>query len=172
MPEFGISIGLFQGQEPVMGIIAMPALGQIIASQKGKGVQLLSLDGTVLGKINNSPTPPLDQTLVGYDLGYSGRGDQLKEGLTKLSDKIGYPVTYGSSSTANFRLAMGNIGAYFCKTPTKFDIGAASAIITELGGLVTDMSGNPINWQARSTSYLAARSPQIHQQILQIINNS
>lgn len=171
LPEFGISIGLLKDGEPTMGIIAMPAQGQLIASLKGNGVQLMNFDRQVIAELGEAPAVSLDHALVGYDLGYSNRGTQLAETVAKLADQIGYPVSYGSSSTANFRLALGHLGAYFCQTPTKFDIGAASAIITELGGIVTDTSGRPIDWQAPKQSYLAARDPRIHQQVLEIINS-
>lgn len=172
LPEFGISIGLLKGQEPMVGVIVMPAQRQLIAARKGHGAVLLSFDGKVLADLREprgAKTPPLDKILIAYDLGYEGRGKQLQEVVAKLADRIGYPVSYGSSSTGNFRVAQGLIGAYFCQTPTKFDIGASSAIIKEVGGVVTDMTGKPIDWTANSRSYLAARTPQIHQQILDII---
>lgn len=171
LPEFGISIGVLKGKDPVAGFLAMPAQGQIIASLKGEGARLLSLDGKVLSELSELPPVALNHSLIAYDLGYAGRGDQLANIVAKLADVVGYPVSYGSSSTGNFRVATGNVGAYFCKTPTKFDIAASSAIITELGGVVTDMSGNPIDWQAPERSYLAARDPNIHRQVLEIINS-
>lgn len=173
LPEFGISIGLLKGQEPIMGVIAMPAQRQLIAARKGHGARLLSFEGKELRNLTEPQglQPALDKTLIAYDLGYEERSEQLKEVVAKLADKVGYPVSYGSSSTGNFRVAQGLIGAYFCQTPTKFDIGASSAIIKEIGGLVTDMSGKPIDWTANSRSYLAARTPEMHRQILELINS-
>lgn len=171
LPEFGISIGILKDNEPMVGVIVMPALRQLIVARKDKGAFLLSLDGKVLADLKERTCGDvqMDTLLIGYDLGYKDRGKQLSETIAKIADCIGYPVSYGSVSTANFRLAQGLLGGYFCQTPTKYDIGAASAIITEIGGLVTDMDGDPIDWSADSTSYLAARSPQIHQSLLQLI---
>lgn len=172
LPEFGISIGLLKGQEPMVGVIAMPAQRQLIAARKGYGATLLDFEGKVLADLRDYQGiqgAALDKSLIAYDLGYEGREGQLEEIVAKLADKIGYPVSYGSSSTGNFRVAQGLIGAYFCQTPTKFDIGASSAIIKEVGGVVTDMAGKPIDWTADSRSYLAARNPEIHQQVLELI---
>lgn len=174
LPEFGISIGVLRNNEPVVGVIAMPALGQLIASRKNEGVHLYSFDGKILADLQDrkSEHVQMDKLLIGYDLGYMGRGSQLIEVVSKIADRIGYPVSYGSSSTANFRLAQGLLGGYFCKTPTKFDIGAASAIIAEMGGVVSDIHGNPIDWNADTVSYLAARSPEIHQSLLALIQTA
>ena len=172
LPEFGISIGALYGQEPRVGVILMPVQKQLIAAKRGQGVKLLSFDGEVLADLSQKrESPPIDKALIGYDLGYKGRSEQLSSIVSKIADKIGYPVSYGSSSTANFRLAQGLISGYFCQTPTKFDIGAATAIISELGGVVTNMQGQPIDWQKESTSYLATLDPNIHRELLKILNS-
>lgn len=171
LPEFGISIGLLYGQEPRVGVIVMPAQRQLIAARSGHGVYLMSFDGEIIADLKQRKTSDLNisQLLVGYDLGYHGRGEQLSSVVAAIADKIGYPVSYGSSSTANFRLAQGLLAGYFCKTPTKFDVGAASAIIKELGGVVTDINGDEIDWNADSVSYLAALNPQIYLDLLRIM---
>jgi fructose-1,6-bisphosphatase/inositol monophosphatase family enzyme len=174
LPEYGISIGLIHEQEPVVGVIALPAYGQIIAAQRGARALLLSLDGKELVDLKSimarqSPRP-ITKALIGYDLGYENRGQQLQTIVAKLADRIGYPVSYASSSTANFRLAQGLLGAYFCQTPTIFDIGAAATIIPEIGGVVTDMTGKPIDWNASSRSYLASYSPALHHQVLTLLH--
>jgi myo-inositol-1(or 4)-monophosphatase len=175
LPEFGISIGVLKNQEPQIGMIAMPALGQIITARRGKGAELLSFDGKKIMQITQETAlsaTDLETSLVAYDLGYTGRGKQLSEVLAKIADKIGYPVSYGSSSTGNFRLALGHVSAYFCANPTKYDIGAASVIIPEIGGMVTDMDGKPIDWHKDSVSYLAARTPKLHRELLDFIHSS
>lgn len=171
LPEFGISVGLLKDKEPVMGVIAMPALRQLITSRKGFGAKLMDFDGRELADLQAElPEVPLDKALVGYDLGYTNRGSQLSRHVARIADTIGYPVSYGSSSTANFRLALGQLGAYFSEAPTKYDIGAASAIIQEAGGIVTDMRGEPIDWSAEQSSYLAARTRAMHAKLLEMLN--
>lgn len=43
LPEFGISIGLLYKNEPVVGVIARPALGKYIAAKKDEGSFVYSL---------------------------------------------------------------------------------------------------------------------------------
>jgi fructose-1,6-bisphosphatase/inositol monophosphatase family enzyme len=108
---------------------------------------------------------------VGFDTGYVDRGRQLTNYTAKLADNIGYPVSYASCATANFRLAQGSLAAYFLQTPTIMDIAAPAAIISEVGGKVSEMNGSPIDWNADSRSYLAARNEQIHSRILDIFKS-
>lgn len=174
LPDFGVNIALLKGQEPVIGVVAMPALRQIIASQKGKGAYLYDYGENVLADLREHQLErdeSFDKILVGFDTGYVERGRQLRDYTSKLADKIGYPVSYASSATANFRLARGNLAAYFLNTPTIMDIAAPAAIISEIGGKVSDMKGNPIDWDADSRSYLASRNEQIHSKILEILNS-
>lgn len=173
LPEFGISIGVLKKQEPIIGVIAMPACGQMIVAQKGNGAFVQTLTEEVLTELKNKQTDnqPLEKMLIGYDLGYEERGHQLITLISKLADKVGYLVSYGSSSIGNARVAQGFLGAYFCKSPTKFDIGAAAAIISEIGGLVTDMDGKAIDWNSNQRSYLAARNPETHQKLLKILQS-
>lgn len=173
LPDFGVNIALFKGQKPIIGVIAMPALRQLMASQEGKGAYLYDYEGNILVDLREQQVEKdesFDKILVGFDTGYVERSRQLRDFTAKIADKIGYPVSYASSATANFRLAQGSLAAYFLQTPTIMDIAAPAAIISEVGGKVSDMHGEPIDWNADSRSYLAARNEQIHTQILEIFN--
>jgi len=168
LTQFGISTCLLRGEEPVVGVIAMPALGQLIAARKGHGVSLYSFTDKWLAglRINDQPFS-LGTAMIACDVGYDGRAENYENIFARLSEKVGYIVSYCSSSASNFYLTLGHLSAYVHTTPTAYDIAAASAIITELGGVVTDLRGEPINWQgAQSRSYLASLSPDIHRQVL------
>jgi myo-inositol-1(or 4)-monophosphatase len=171
MTDYGISIGVIHNNEAVVGIIAMPGLGHILSARKGEGAKLLAMDGKELLDLTKIKyTEPLDKALISYDLGYTNRVEQMKSGIEKIADKIAYPVAYSGASAANYRVALGYVAAYFHQTPTKYDVAAATAIILEAGGVVTDMKGSPIDWNAETISYLGARTATIHQQLLELLN--
>lgn len=173
LPNFGISIGLLKNNEPILGVMAFPALEHqpIIAAQKGKGAQLLTFTGGEFANLVEvqQQAQPIDKTLIAYDEGYEERARQIQKYAIPLADKVAYPVSYASSAYANYLVALGHVGAYIHETPTLFDIAAPGAIIPEIGGVITDIKGNPIDWSASSRSYLAARDPQLHQQILELL---
>lgn len=170
LSDFGISIGLLHKYEPVLGIIAMPALKQIVVARKKRGVQLLSFDKKPLyDLIEISYSESINKALISYDTGYEDRSQQIQDIVVKLADNIGYPVSYASASASTYKMAMGNVAAYIHRTPTKYDIAAASVIITEVGGVVTDLEGNTIDWSKPNVSYLGARNAEIHTQLLALL---
>jgi myo-inositol-1(or 4)-monophosphatase len=174
LSEFGICIGVLRGYEPIIGVIAMPALHQLIAARSNHGAYLMSFQRAILADLKELKVDrgiEIEKVLVGYDLGYQYRSKQIQEIVAKVVDKVGYTVSYGSTSTASFRMAQGSIGGYFSQRPTKFDIAAASVIIREIGGVVTDFQGDLIDWSRSGNSFLAARSPYIHSRLLQMINS-
>lgn len=173
-PDFGMCIALFNGQQPILGLIAMPGLRQMVIAKHGGDAKLLNYDGKELANLKElaqSYSDPLDKALIGYDLGYSNRQGQLQEIADKVITKVGYASVLASFSTGNFRLVQGMMGLYFGMSPTVMDIAPAAAIIPAIGGVVTDMEGKPIDWRAENRSYIGAINPQIHQQFLETLNS-
>jgi myo-inositol-1(or 4)-monophosphatase len=170
MAEFGVSIGLLHNNVPMIGVIAMPAYGTYIAAIKGMGAKLYSSNKKELLDLRKLEyTQPLDKALIAFDTGYTERAKQIAATGAKFADAVGYPPSYASASIANCRIALGHIGAYVHETPTFYDIGAAVVIVTEVGGIVSDFNGKPIDWSTDNTTYVAARTPQIHKQLLELL---
>ncbi len=172
-PDFGMCIALFNGQKPILGLIAIPGLRQIVIAKSDGDAKLITYDGKELANLKElaqSYSDPLEKALVGYDLGYSNRDVQLHEIADKVITRVGYASVLASFSTGNFRVAQGMMGLYFGMSPTVMDIAPAAAIIPAIGGVVTDMKGKQIDWRAENRSYIGAINPQIHQQFLEVIN--
>lgn len=173
-PDFGICIGLFNGQEPVIGLIAMPGLRQLVIAKSGGDAKLLTYEGKEVANLRDLAqkyNDPLDKALVGYDLGYENRAQQLRKISAKLITKVGYTTCLASFSTGNFRLLQGMMGIYFGMSPTIMDVVPAAALIPAVGGVITDMEGKPIDWRASKRSYIGAVNPRIHQQFLEALNS-
>jgi myo-inositol-1(or 4)-monophosphatase len=173
-PDYGMCIALFNGQQPILGLIARPGLQQMVVAKNGGDAKLLTYDGKELANVRELAEhykDPIDKALVGYDLGYSNRQGQLREIAEKIITKVGYAVCLASFSTGNFRLMQGMMGIYFGMSPTIMDVAPAAALIPAIGGVVTDMQGKPIDWLASERSYIGAVNPQIHQQFLEVVNS-
>lgn len=170
LPDFGVMIGLLKDGVPCLGVIALPARGEILAARKGKGVRHFSLGDPRRQFDLHHRRQPLDRTVVIYDVGYTQRREQVDQLVSPVIDKVAYLTSYCSASVSNFYVATGVAGAYFNKNPKLFDVVAPSIVIEELGGIVTDIRGNPIDWHAPHTSYLAALDPAIHKQLVGLLN--
>lgn len=172
-PDFGMCIALFHGQQPIIGLIARPGIGQMVVAKAGGQAKLMNYDGKELANLRElaqAYSDPLEQALIGYDLGYSNRRAQLQEIVDKVITKVGYAVCLASFSTGNFRMMQGMMGLYFGFSPTIMDIAPAAALLPAVGGVITDLQGNPIDWLSKDRSYIGAVNPRIHQQFLEIIN--
>jgi myo-inositol-1(or 4)-monophosphatase len=173
-PDFGMCIALFNGQQPILGLIARPGLRQIVITKNGGDAKLFTYEGKELANVRELAEQykdPLDNALVGYDLGYRNRQGQLKEIAEKIITKVGYAVCLASFSTGNFRLLQGMMGIYFGMSPTIMDVAPAAALIPAVGGVVTDMQGKQIDWLSSERSYIGAVNPKIHQQFLEVVNS-
>lgn len=173
-PDFGIAIALFNGQDPVLGLIAMPGLRQMAIAKRGEEAKLLDFDGkqlALLRELSSKYTNPLSKALIGYDLGYEERSKQIKDVIAKVIDGVGYAVCLGSFSTGNFRLTQGMMDVYFGVNPTIMDIAPAATLIPAIGGVVTGLDGKPIDWLAKQRSYVGAINPQIHQEFLELLRS-
>ena len=173
-PDFGMCIALFNGQQPILGLIARPGLQQMVIAKNNSDAQLLNYEGKQLANLRELAEgykDPLDKALVGYDLGYSNRQGQLREIADKIITKVGYAVCLASFSTGNFRLMQGMMGIYFGMSPTIMDVAPAAALIPAIGGVVTDMQGKPIDWLSSDRSYIGAVNSKIHQQFLDVVNS-
>lgn len=172
-PDFGICIALFYGQEPIVGLIAIPGLRQMIVAKKGYEAKLIDYDRKEILNLRDrvqSYNDPLTKALVGYDLGYHGREFQLRFISENIITRVGYASCLASFSTGNFRLIQGMMGLYFGISPTIMDVAPAAILIPSVGGVVTDMRGKKIDWRASKRSYVGAINPQIHQQFLELLN--
>lgn len=171
-PDFGICVALFNGSRPVMGLIAMPGLKQITAVKDGSDAILYSYERTEIAHLKDLSqrySDQLSRALVGYDLGYEYRLEQLSSEVAKISSKVGYPSCLGSFSTGNFRLLQGMMGVYFGMRPTLMDIAPAAALVPAIGGIISNMEGKPIDWNASERSYIAAINPKIHNEFLEAL---
>lgn len=169
-PDFGIAIALFNGQKPILGLIAMPGLKQMVVAKSGDEAKLLTFDGKQLANLKELASrykDPLKNALVGYDLGYEKRSERLAV-VAKIINKVSYASCLASFSTGNFRLVQGMMGIYF-GFPTIMDIAPAAALIPAVGGVITGLDGKPIDWTAPERTYLGAVNPRIHQEFLELL---
>ena len=164
-------IALMKENEPLFGVISLPAHNRIISAFKSKGILFNSLQNNESLKLSIVSNRELARSVVVYDIGYSNREEQTDHYVKKILQHVAAPVSYYSSSFSNFRVATGHVAAYFSKEPKIFDITPAAVIIEELGGKVSQMDGNPIDWKQEKNSYLAAITPQIHNELLTILNS-
>lgn len=139
-PWFCVSIGLCDGDAPLVGVIHAPAMGLTFASAKGQGA---TRNGEAM---RVSETASVDAALLatGFPHDRATSPDNNYRPFVTL-DALGHGVR--RCAAAALELAMVADGAYdaFWDRGLKaWDLAAALSLITEAGGRVTDFEGRPL----------------------------
>ncbi len=162
LPTYGISIGLLKEGKPHLGVINLPALGELYWGEAGKGV-FLNGKRILVSKKNN-----FEEALVGFELGWmEGRKHVLEDLIKPLALKIRYTPILGCTVAGLSYVAQGVLDGYIHKS-SPWDFVAGAVLIQEAGGKITDHFGREINWFDNEFSLIASNG-LIHQQILETI---
>lgn len=163
--QFSVMIGLLMDGEPVLGVVAEPALDRYTYAWIGGGCWARVGDGTSVRCSVSTRA-----TLAGCILTQSwSKPGQPTAPVQKLNPK-GVIETY-SGGVKLAIVARGEADLY-ANTYERFadwDICAGHVLVTEAGGQVTDLAGNPIVYQADGfyqTRGMLATNGRIHAETL------
>jgi myo-inositol-1(or 4)-monophosphatase len=154
IPEFAVSVGLVEGDRPVVGVVANPATGQVYWAVEGGGAWL---DGV---RISVRDAPGAARVLV------ASRAEQRKGWLAAFG---GWELaSCGSTAVKMCRVAEGRADAFVSFGPKHpWDVCAADLIVREAGGTVTDLRGDPLPYHAAAAwTGLAVSRPGLHAELL------
>ncbi len=163
VPFYSVSIGYAFEGEMELGVIYEPSRRELFSAQRGAGAMLNGRP------IHVSSRTGLIECLLGtgFPVGpVSIYGDNVANyvHLNKAAQAV---RRFGTSATALAYLAAGRLDGYWDIAVKQWDIAAASLIVQEAGGLVTDIYGGQ-NYLENPPSIIGA-SPNIHQEMLEIL---
>lgn len=133
IPFWAVYIAVLKNNEPIVGVVYIPILGDLITAQKKKGT-LINGKKTHVSKIKN-----LNEAYISH--GQIKRFVKLKKGeqLEKLCTKVRAARSYG-----NFGLKMlieGHLDAMIEAYGGLHDFAATKIVVEEAGGKFSDFSG-------------------------------
>jgi Archaeal fructose-1,6-bisphosphatase and related enzymes of inositol monophosphatase family len=145
-----ISVGLQYRGEMILGIVYNPYLNEMFYAEKGKGAYLNGKQIKVLDA-------GLSDGIVGFGTApyYRDKADATFELVRKLFDRSLDIRRTGSAALDLCYVAAGRFVLFCEKVVCTWDYAAASLIITEAGGQVSNLEGNKLPF-AEPTSILAA----------------
>jgi len=165
VPLFGTMLACMLNGHPVLGVIAMPALDEIVFAADGLGCWH-SIRNAKPTKAQASTIRDLDQALINTtSLSYftTPKHRRLYEQLDAASKHSrGWSDCYGW-----VLYATGRVDAVIEPVLSLWDYAAAIPIITEAGGIWTDLSGE----KALSSGEIVATNEPLHKQIMAIIQS-
>ncbi len=160
-PHFSVSIALEQDGEIILGLVYDPLRHECFQALKGHGA---TLNGQSL---RCSIVDDLDKALLATGFPYDRRGhvdDYLIYFKAFLSCCQGIRRN-GSAALDLCYVACGRIDGYWEMKLKPWDVAAASLIVAEAGGILSDFHGRPFDIRGGET--LAANA-LIHQQMARI----
>jgi len=165
IPLFGTMLACLHKGTPVIGAIAMPCLDELVYAATGLGC-FHQLNGNPPIPARVSTVDQLDQALVNTTALTYFTTPQLRAFYEQMDAKSkytrGYPDCY-----AIVLLATGRVDAVVEPTVAIWDIASVPPIISEAGGLATDIAGQ----HSVHTHSLLASTPAVHSQLLNLIQS-
>ncbi len=138
--EFTVNIALTRQGSPILGVIFIPAKGELFYAVEGQGAFYEKEGKTVKMKVSNRDKIE--------DMSLMVSRSHMTEKEAKLIQRYDFKeVKKSGSSLKGCRVAKGDADLYFRLGRThEWDICAMHAIINEAGGVMTDLEGNQITY--------------------------
>jgi 3'(2'), 5'-bisphosphate nucleotidase len=138
--EFTVNVALVRGGRPVLGVVALPARGELYAGVVGQGAIVIAANGQ--RPIHCRALPPAG-AIVAVSRSH---GDRDADGALLGGIKVAGEVQAGSA--LKFCLvARGAADVYARAGRTmEWDTGAGQAVLAAAGGTVFDPSGAPLKY--------------------------
>jgi myo-inositol-1(or 4)-monophosphatase len=164
-PYYAVSIGLECRGELVVGVIYDPTRQELFAAGKGAGA---TLDGRPIGV---SRFDRLDRAMViaSFPPGVSPDGPPIRRFLKVLP----FAQTIHRSGSAALNLAYiaaGRLDAFWSTSLKPWDVAAGAVIVTEAGGRVTTMGGNPLDINV--PDLLCSNGSGIHEELSALLSGN
>jgi myo-inositol-1(or 4)-monophosphatase len=162
IPHFAVSIGIVKNGEPIIGVVYNPVTDELYTARKSMGAYLngqpiwvgkeLKLEEAVLA--------------TGFQANDWKSGSRLVRQIDQLAGKSRNVRIIGAASLDLCWTAAGRLTGLWHEGLNPWDVAAGILILTEAGGCVTDMDGNPYRLYHDS---LVASNTLIHKEFLDTI---
>jgi len=159
-PLFGFLLGHLVAGVPQIGIIGMPALGEVFSGVKGQGATLNAKS------IHTSGQTALDRATL-----YVNEGDKIYRDHPELFAQLmqsGQTRRFAYDCYPHGLLAAGHVDAVIDYDLQPYDYLPVSVVIAEAGGVMTDWEGRPLTLRSDGR-VIAAATPELHAQMLALV---
>jgi histidinol-phosphatase len=157
---FSTQIALMHRGELVLGVSSAPAAGELAWAARGMGARL---DGE---PVRVSGTTSLEAASVSTGNLKSMASGERWQRLGRIFATVNRTRGYGDFYHYH-RLAAGQLDAVIESDVNILDIAALSVIVTEAGGIFTDLNGKP---PALDTTSVLAATPGLHAELLEMLS--
>ncbi len=156
--NFAISIGIYEDGVGKIGLIYDVVQNELYHAIKGKGAYLNNMKLTNLKKVS------ISEMILSINATWLMENKRVDHQiLTPIIKDVRGTRSYGSAAIEMAFVASGRIDAYMTMRLAPWDFAAGSILIEEVGGEITTMSGNPLDYLNGSSLFVS--KPGLHQAI-------
>lgn len=145
-----VSAACFKNQKPYVGVVYNPYRDELFTATLGGGA---FCNGNLISVTNESLSNSLIQTNTSSY--YPELRDETITRIQSILPKCINIRMTGAAALDICQVAAGRAGLYFEARISLWDYAAAALILTEAGGEVLDLKGNPISYSLEKTSIIA-----------------
>jgi myo-inositol-1(or 4)-monophosphatase len=163
IPHLAISLGVWEGGEPVLAVVYNPILEELFWAVKGEGA---FCNGE---KLQVSSQNTLQNALIATGFPYAkvNAGIEYRwviDCMTNLLPHIQDIRRLGAAAVDLCYLAQGKVEAFYEIDLKPWDVAAGILIVQEAGGEVTNVAGERYNFDDKS---IVASNSKVHGQLLE-----
>jgi len=162
MPLFGMLVALLDDGKPILGIVRMPALGEVY-SGSAEGAFLNGDQG-----LQSSDVTTLDQAFLYINEGEKQLAEETEIFTTLCNSGREHRLCYDCYPHA--LLAAGQIDACVDFDLKPYDFLPLVSIIEAAGGVITDWDGKALTLKSGGR-VVSAATPELHKELLQLLKN-
>jgi myo-inositol-1(or 4)-monophosphatase len=162
IPLYCVNLALVEGGQVSVAVVGDPSTGEIDVAERGRGAWALK-DG-VRHRLTTSDE---SQTIVIEDGKSKGARREHAAQFTAAAIRTDrWDLRSLGTTLALPYLAAGRISAYVVCWVSAIHAGAGSLLVTEAGGTLSDVDGQP--WTIHSDSLVAGATPDLHRELLDL----
>lgn len=143
IPSFCVSLGLYDGIEPLFSVVHAPRLRETFVAAKGAGAWLFDGDGSGAVRLGISAAQGLDEAILAT--GFPYRRGELEHSNLENFGRFFYDIRgvrrMGSAALDLAYVAAGRLDAYWELHLSPHDVAGGALLVREAGGEVTDADG-------------------------------
>lgn len=163
---FVVNIALLEAGRPVVGVMMVPAQNRLFFATQGGGAYCEDASGVQRLQVSTTASLTQSSWLVSRFHAKSDAIEQLHQWQVADIQPMGSALKY-------CQIAEGSMDASLRYTPLmEWDICAADCLLTEAGGRISDLKGNPLKYQQANPlidSGLLASNGVLHDEVLAAI---
>jgi myo-inositol-1(or 4)-monophosphatase len=165
LPGFAVSVGLVRGTEFLAGAVFDPWLDECYVATRGYGAWLNG------NRLQVSGCEQLASAMVAVSL--PANVERMAPDISRLENMLVVCQSLrrlGSAALNLCYLAAGRMDAYWSTTCKTWDLAAGVLVVSEAGGVVTNVSGGPFD--LREPTFAIAATPRLHGEFLRVLAGS